>query len=221
MEWYEAEVADLLARWERQPPPPGSAVFYGSSSIRMWDRLAEDFPDLRVVNAGFGGSTLAACAHFFARLIVPLRPAALVVYAGDNDLGDGRSPPEVLAAFRSLLGQFEAAFPRTPFGFLSVKHSPARWPLRDAIEETNRLIRDELADHPCRFYVDLAPHMLGEDGSPRPELYAADGLHLSEAGYRLWKEVVGRRRTQLACAGPAGAPNETGPARHADAPAGG
>jgi hypothetical protein len=123
VEWYEAEVADLVGRWRRDPPVPGSVVFYGSSSIRLWETLAEDFPGLPVVNAGFGGSTLAACAHFFGRLIGPLQPRSLLLYAGDNDLGDGRSPQQVLASLRSLLGQFDTRFPGVRFGFLSIRQS--------------------------------------------------------------------------------------------------
>jgi lysophospholipase L1-like esterase len=194
VEWYEAEVACLEGRWRQAPPAPGSVVFYGSSSIRLWSTLAEDFPDLPVLNAGFGGSTLAACAHFFERLIGPLQPRSLLLYAGDNDLGDGRSPRQVLDALRWLLAQFDARFPGVRFSFLSIKPSPARWHLRDAIHQANELARAELASRPNRFYIDLVPHMLGPDGGPRPALYAPDGLHLSQAGYRLWREVVASHR---------------------------
>ena len=48
-------------------------VFYGSSSIRPWDTLAEDF-DPRVLNLGFGGATLEACDYFFSRLVPPVNP---------------------------------------------------------------------------------------------------------------------------------------------------
>ena len=51
---------------------------------------------VRRSNQAFGGSTLEACAWFFERLVVPCYPRALVCYAGDNDLGDGRTPDQVL-----------------------------------------------------------------------------------------------------------------------------
>jgi lysophospholipase L1-like esterase len=197
MDWYEAEVADLERRWRQSPPVPGSVVFYGSSSIRLWETLADDFPDLPVVNAGFGGSTLLACSHFFERLVGSLEARSLLLYAGDNDLGDGRSPRQVLIALRSLLGQFDDRFPGVRFGFLSIKPSPARWHLRDAIHAANDLAQVELAPRRNCFYVDLVPYMLGENGQPRPEFYAPDGLHLSAAGYRLWREVVGRYRNRF------------------------
>ncbi|CAF4466122.1 unnamed protein product, partial [Adineta steineri] len=36
-------------------------VFYGSSSIVMWNTLAQDFSDYTTLNRGFGGSTLVEC----------------------------------------------------------------------------------------------------------------------------------------------------------------
>jgi lysophospholipase L1-like esterase len=39
-------------------------------------------------------------------------------------------------------------------------------------------------------YFDIASPMLGEDGKPRDELFAFDGLHLNLEGYRVWSEVI-------------------------------
>lgn len=165
-------------------------MFYGGSSIRLWETLDADFPAVGAVNLGFGGSTLAACVHFFGRLVVPCSPRAMVVYAGDNDLGDGRSPTDVLDSFREL-ADLVSALPGGPrLSFLSIKPSPARWYLIDAIRESNRMIRSEVARRPSTFYLDIHDPMLGPDGRPRPDLYVEDGLHLSDEGYRLWKSLL-------------------------------
>ena len=92
MEWYEQEVSAMEQRLRESPPPDGLVVFYGSSSLRMWESLENDFPTIGVLNLAFGGSTMEACAWFFERLVVPSNPRSIVCYAGDNDLGDGRSP---------------------------------------------------------------------------------------------------------------------------------
>jgi hypothetical protein len=60
---YEAEIAALEAKYAAQPT--GSIIFYGSSSMRLWLRLARDFPAIPIENWGFGGSTLAQCAPLF------------------------------------------------------------------------------------------------------------------------------------------------------------
>lgn len=196
MQWYEPEVEALerdIARRANGDHPP---VFYGSSSIRLWSTLAEDF-DPRVLNLGFGGSTLEACDYFFARLVPPLKPRSLLVYAGDNDLGDGRSVEEVLSSFRSLANRVESALGSIAFGFVSVKPSPARSTIIDRIRLFNRLVRDEIEGRGLAYYVDVYSSMLDESGKIRPELYLEDGLHLSREGYRLWGALLRPYRHQI------------------------
>jgi lysophospholipase L1-like esterase len=165
-------------------------VFYGSSSLRLWSSLAEDLGEPGIINLGFGGSTMAACAHFFERLVVPRQPKSLVLYAGDNDLGDGRPASEVVASFRELRRKVDTILGPIPFTFISIKPSPARWPLTDAIRSVNHSIKTDLESRQHSDYVDVFSVMLGSDGRPRPELYAEDGLHLSREGYRVWAEQI-------------------------------
>ena len=192
MEWYEYEVRELERTRDPGPGEPAPVAFYGSSSIRLWETLDDDFPGVGIVNLGFGGSTLAACAHYFARLVPPCRPRSMLVYAGDNDLGDGRSPEDVLASLRDLLRQADALPGPIPIAFLSIKPSPARQYLDDQIRRANALARGEIEARPGGRgrYIDVYPRMLDAGGRPLPELYAEDGLHLSRLGYRLWAATV-------------------------------
>lgn len=188
MEWYEPEVRELIARLAaRHVPNP--AVVYGSSSIRLWTTMAEDLKSERMVNAAFGGSTLEACSFFFERIVPPLEPASLVVYAGDNDLGDGRSPEHVLASFRQLAGKVDRDCGPISFGFISIKPSPARGDLLESIRRANELVRGEIERRSHGFFVPLFDAML-LDGKPRPELFLDDGLHLGPAGYELWTQLL-------------------------------
>jgi lysophospholipase L1-like esterase len=189
--WYEAEVRSMERAFQASEPGQASpVVFYGSSSIRLWTNLAEDLGDPRIVNLGFGGSTLAACSHYFERLVVPRQPASLIVYAGDNDLGDGRTAHDVIGSFRELLAQVDTRLGPIPFAFISIKPSPARWHLIDAIQLANATILEDLKARPNSTYIDVFKTMLKPDGSPRQELFAEDGLHLSREGYRVWAEQI-------------------------------
>ena len=102
MLWYEDEVQRVEKEKGNLAYEP-KMLFYGSSSIRLWDSLYEDFREYKPVNLGFGGSTLAACVWFFDRLVGGYHPESMIVYAGDNDLGDGRHPEEVFIFFRQLV----------------------------------------------------------------------------------------------------------------------
>ena len=190
MQCYEAEVCELEARCLLHPPSPGSVAFYGSSTIRLWAGLPMDFPSVQLVNLGFGGSTLAACSWFFWRLVRPLQPSALVLYAGDNDLGDGASPEQVLDQYRHLERQLEMTRPGAPLAFISIKPSPARWAIREHIETVNALLRQAVEARPSGAWVDVHSAMLDPAGQPRTDLFLEDGLHLSDAGYCVWRECL-------------------------------
>jgi lysophospholipase L1-like esterase len=196
MQWYESEVQAMeraVVSCVKASRPP---TFYGSSSIRLWNTLAEDV-DPSVANLGFGGSTLEACAHFYPRLVKPLGPRSLLVYAGDNDLGDGRAADEVLDFFRSLASQVAASCGAIPFGFVSIKPSPARYSLIDPIRRFNALVQREIETIPGAYYVDVYSYMLDGFGKPRAEFFLEDGLHLNREGYRLWTRILRRYRNKI------------------------
>jgi lysophospholipase L1-like esterase len=197
VEWYEDEVQELEKARIDHPPPPRPAAFYGSSSIKLWTTLARDLGSECAVNLGFGGSTLEACLWFFERIVPPVRPASLVLYAGDNDLGDGRSPRDVEALFKALLRKVERFLGPVPFGYISIKPSLARLALLDPITQANAAIRKEITRRPTAFYVDVFDPMLGPDRHPRPELFVEDGLHLSPAGYQLWARLLEPYRDRI------------------------
>ncbi len=196
MQWYESEVQALERAGEGHLNGNRPPVFYGSSSFRLWDTLAEDF-DPRVLNLGFGGSTLEACDYFFARLVPPVNPRSLLLYAGDNDLGDGRSVEQVLGHFRSLANKVAASLGALPFGFVSVKPSPARYPIIDRIRRLNNRVRREIESSPSGYYVDVFPAMLDQSGKPRAEFFLEDGLHLNREGYRLWGQLLQPYRNRI------------------------
>jgi hypothetical protein len=98
-------VAKPTARWQqafdefaaadrRGLPASGGVLFVGSSSIRLWDHLEQDFQEMPVViKRGFGGSRLSDCSDNLARLVLPYKPRDVIVYAGDNDLAEAQRRP--------------------------------------------------------------------------------------------------------------------------------
>jgi lysophospholipase L1-like esterase len=201
MQWYQEEIerlAQLPATTETRP----KVVFYGSSTFTRWVELAQDFPQVQAVNLGFGGSTLAACAWFFGQVVPRQRPAALLVYAGDNDLGDGRTPEEAVLFFEQLLAISRAALGSIPLCFVSIKPSPARHYLRDNIVYANACIARRLAAlGPPHYFLDLYPLLLDGQGQPNRALYEADGLHLSPAGYALWQREIAAQLLRMGLPG--------------------
>lgn len=190
MYWYEEEVKQLENRQRGNKADPG-IIFYGSSSIRMWESLNADFPNRKVTNFGFGGSTLAACVWFFDRIFTDSNPKAFVFYAGDNDLGDGRHPEEVFIFFQQLMAATTSKFGNIPCFFVSLKPSLSRWHQADQFRYTNNLIESEIIKRQNNWsFIDVFSKMLNKSGNPEPSLFQGDGLHLTPSGYQLWTEII-------------------------------
>ncbi|MES2653920.1 MAG: GDSL-type esterase/lipase family protein [Bacteroidota bacterium] len=190
MYWYEIDVKHLERERAKVGYAPG-LVFYGSSTLKLWNSLVQDLQAWKVYNLGFGGSTLAACVWFFERLVTLEHPIALVIYAGDNDLGDGRHPEEILIFFQQLMIKAKI-FGNIPCYFISLKPSPARWHMAEQFRYTNNLIKSEIIREDGNWkFIDLFHSMLDRSGQPIASLYAEDGLHLSKEGYQLWAALIG------------------------------
>jgi lysophospholipase L1-like esterase len=186
---FVAEI-NAFEAWDRQNSvPTGAVLFVGSSSIRMW-KTAESFPDLPVINRGFGGSVITDATHFAPRIVVKYRPRVIVFYSGDNDIAAGMSPQKVFDDFRAFAELIHKKLPETRIIFLPIKPSLARWNKWPQMQEANALVA-ELANTDDRLdVVDTATPMLGADGQPRSELFLDDGLHMNEEGYAVWNEIL-------------------------------
>lgn len=172
------------------PPPREAVLFIGSSSIVKWTSLARDFPHHTVINRGFGGSELFDSAHYADRIAIPYAPRQVVVYAGENDLQNGKSPEAVHASFKSFVARVHIALPKTQIAFISIKPSPSRAKIADKVVAANALIAATCKADPRLAYIDVHTPMLDAQGRPRPELFVADLLHLNETGYALWRPIV-------------------------------
>ncbi|MGB1552399.1 MAG: hypothetical protein ACPG86_05965, partial [Schleiferiaceae bacterium] len=53
---YDRDVRRIVKASEKLPHEKTRIVFAGSSTFRLWDNMAESFPEYEVVNAGIGGS---------------------------------------------------------------------------------------------------------------------------------------------------------------------
>ena len=190
MFWYEDEIKGLENMRAKITHEP-ETLFYGSSSIRLWAGLNNDLSEFKPVNLGFGGSTLAACTWFFDRVMMGYQPKRLVLYAGDNDLGDGRHPEEVFIFFQQFAARAAKRFGSLPCYFISLKPSINRWNMVDQFNFTNQIISDEIKNNqPNWHWIDIFSAMLNADGHPNREYYLDDNLHLSEKGYQVWKNII-------------------------------
>ncbi len=188
---WEADMAKFEARDKATAPPEGAVLFVGSSSIRMWD-LEPSWPGLKVINNGFGGSTLADSVYHFDRHIAPYKNLkAIVIYAGDNDVAKGLNPDEVFADFKKLHGKITKAHPGVPIVFIAIKPSTSRWRMWPTQDAANQKIAALAKEDELLYYADIATPTLGPDGGmPSDKWFKKDGLHLNADGYAEWVKVI-------------------------------
>ena len=84
---YRAENQEL----KKQPSDPNRVLFMGDSITDFW-RLAEYFPGKPYVNRGISGQTTPQMLVRMYPDVIDLKPAAMVVLAGINDISQNTGP---------------------------------------------------------------------------------------------------------------------------------
>jgi len=187
---WEKEIAAMEAADKTNPPPKDGLLFIGSSTIRGWKTLAQDYPEHQVINRGFGGSQIVDSTHFADRLIFPHEPKMVLLRAGGNDIHAGKSAEQVFREFQDFVKTVHAKLPETDIVFISLSPAPARWSERDANKKLNTMVEAYAKTAPHVKYVDTYDMTLTPDGQAREELFVKDKLHFNAEGYKLLAERV-------------------------------
>ena len=174
------EAADLA-----NPPPQEAILFVGSSTIRFWKTLSQDFPDHKVINRGFGGCQIADCTYYADRIVAPYKPRLIVLRAGGNDIQAGKPPEQVQADFQAFVEKVRAKLPKVRIAYMTINATPARWTNAEREKKANQLIKDYIAKGENLDYIDTFDATMGENGKPREELFVEDRLHFNAEGYKI------------------------------------
>lgn len=184
---FENEVRNL----EDRPAVQGGTVFVGSSTFTLWGQdLEREFSTFQAINRGFGGSTLPDLIEYAPRVLLPLNPTRVVVYAGTNDLASGRTPQQVRDDFETLVKLIRASQPDARIAFVSLSLAPSRVHLQQQFAEANELVANYVLDTPGLTFIDVSQELLDSEGQPRTEFFREDALHMSKAGYDRWTPIL-------------------------------
>lgn len=173
-------------------PPRNAILFVGSSSFTKWKDVQSSFPGYKIVNRAFGGSVLPDIILYANDIIIPYHPKQVLIYCGDNDLAssDTITPAIVLNRFQNLFNIIRTALPKALIDYVSIKPSPSRLHLKAKMEEANRLIKSFLQKRRRTAFIDVYHPMLLADGTPMPEIFLEDKLHMNEKGYAIWQRII-------------------------------
>lgn len=182
------EKADRLHR-----PPDGGIVFVGSSTFRMWKTMEADMKPLQVLNRGFGGSQMEHAILYADRIVIPYKPAIIVVYEGGNDLAEKKTPEHVMADFKTFTAKVLAALPQTRIYFLSVRPSISRANIVQQERRFNAMLQAFTFSDPRLRFIDITLPMYDVENQLRTDVFIADKLHLNAKGYGLITPIIKAR----------------------------
>jgi len=166
-------------------------VFSGSSSIRKWETLSDDMPGLKVINRGFGGSTVPEAIYYADVLFFKHHPEKIVFYSGDNDIGFQLwEVNQVIESYKYFYAVLRSHLPDTKIYFVSLKPSPGRMRYWPKMKKVNEFLKKFAGEHENCFYIDGASCFLDEKGDVKKEYFIYDGVHLNKAGYKLWSKII-------------------------------
>ncbi len=177
------------------PADPNRVVFLGDSITDGWN-LAEYFPGKPYVNRGISGQTTPQMLVRLFPDVIDLKPAALIILAGTNDIARNTGPETLTMIEENFQAMTELAQAHgikvilcslTPVSDYTARKQTVRRPPPDILR-LNAWLRDYAARANAVF-ADYYPAVVDEKGMLRDGL-SQDGLHPNAKGYALMAPVA-------------------------------
>ena len=187
---YAAEIDQFAQEDADALPEPGGTVIVGSSSVRL---LAEEslFPDHELINRGFGGSHISDINHYLDQTVLKYAPSRVIFFCGNNDLWYGRSVPQVVSDFNTFRDKLFSEFPTCQLVVLALRPTPQHISIIDQeLAMNDELAKIAATDPRITFLRGSCDRFIDANRQPIPAFYDTDQLHMSPAGYEIWKEIL-------------------------------
>tara|TARA_B100001057_G_scaffold112365_1_gene110491 strand:+ start:534 stop:1904 length:1371 start_codon:yes stop_codon:yes gene_type:complete len=186
---FKSEISKLEKQIKNIKTTDDLVVFYGSSTIRLWNSLQDDFPHTNTLNLGFGGAFISSLSQNFERLFTFEAPKAIVLYLGGNDLSLGWTAEKIINKIKTLIAIIHSKFPGTSIINLSIKPSIERSNQIEKIIQINKAIMLFAEKSDFLIHVNIFDDLL-KDGKANPNYFLRDGLHLNVDGYKILKKLI-------------------------------
>ena len=189
---FAADIAAFKSKDSAAMPPKNAILFVGSSSFTKWTDVQEYFPGKKMINRGFGGSTLEDLIRYADDIIIPYQPKQVIIYCGENDLASSKdvTAAMVYTRFQQLYQIIHSKLPKANIMYISMKPSPSRRNLWGPIMAANGMIRDFLSEQNNAYYLDVYYPMLSKGNEVHASYFTSDSLHMNETGYKYWKYLL-------------------------------
>jgi lysophospholipase L1-like esterase len=178
-QWYEPYVYQA----RNLSSGDGADVVMAGDSLTMYGLWDEFFDGVEVANRGIG-SDIAEGLLNRVDTIVSERPRKVFLMIGTNDVSRGHTTGDTVGYVRQTLEELHAQLPDAEIYLQSVLPRTSKYV--GQVEELNSEYDALCEDLGYVEWVDLYQLYCEADGTPKAELFAADGYHMSGKGYELW-----------------------------------
>ena len=188
---YHADNEKLKA----QAAEPGRVVFMGDSITDGW-KLSQYFPGKPYVNRGIGGQTTPQMLVRFFEDVINLKPAAVAIFAGTNDIARNTGPetPEMVQENFQAMAELAKAHgikvilcAVTPISDYGPRPMTPGRPPADILK-LNAWLKSYAAKTGA-VYADYYSATVDDKGMLK-EGISRDGLHPNDKGYELMVPVI-------------------------------
>lgn len=174
------------------PPSSGEVrvVFYGDSITEGWAKYFDlMFPGKPYVGRGISGQTTPQMLVRFRQDVIDLKPSVVVILAGTNDIAGNTGPATETMIAGNLTSMVELAQANGIRVVLASVLPAYDYPWRSGREPADKIVAlnawtKDYASKNDVVYLDYHGAMADERNGLPAEL-AADGVHPTEAGYRV------------------------------------
>lgn len=184
-EVWAGEIAAYTRNDQAKQLPQNPIVVVGGRSIKLWRGLEDLLSPRPVLMRGLGDATVTDITHYHSQLIGFYHPVAVVLLPGNSEFHfrDNKSAQELVAAIRKLV-KLDLSYGATRQFYVV---TPLKTPLytRDhaTIDEATRLLQRWAEQEEDVAILDANKLLSLRSGTPNPDFFRNDGVHLNEHGY--------------------------------------
>jgi lysophospholipase L1-like esterase len=191
-DWFKKLWSERRSRWAtRVDQDRGSVVLLGDSITQGWgDDFSFWFPGMKIANRGISGDTSRGVLIRLQEDVLTLKPKAVVLLIGTNDLEEKAAPEVIAGNLKLILQELQKADSKMPivlcqvFPSASSKSRPA-----DRIRKVNELYASVVKGNSQVTLLETWPLFADAQGDAKRAEFP-DLLHPNLAGYAKWSAAL-------------------------------
>jgi lysophospholipase L1-like esterase len=191
-DWFKKLWSERRSAWAKQrEQDQGAVVFLGDSITQGWgDRLAKSFPGMKAANRGISGDTTRGVLIRLADDVLALKPAAVVLLIGTNDLEEKAEPDVIAGNLKLILAELKKHNAQMPIVLCQVMPSSAsKSRPADKIKRINELYFDAVKGDKQVTLLETWT-LFADPAGDAPAAEFPDLLHPNDAGYAKWAAAL-------------------------------